>query len=312
MSHGQYCWESLPGSGCRLRRTGAPSGGSGAKRGRAGGSSKGGGGAGAASSPATRKPGISAWVTSPVLSPVLSPGASPALSPAPAPSGSSPAPSRSAGSAGPGGSAGGVGRVSSSASRTVNSGTCGRTTVSWPPLTSREVIDSCRPVGSPTNSASTARNASAAMVPQPGWGLSTSSQRASRSRGMPARTWRGRSTRPWSVGAGGTAELEGPAQRPVRAAYSRPARSATSSAARPVGRPCSAASTHQPMTRTAPEVSMRTFSGLSRPCGTSAACARAQAAATSPTTQAARRGLSSPPAASMMSSEVPDPHSLTT
>ena len=86
---------------------------------------------------------------------------------------------------------------------------------------------SARPAGSPTNS----RNASA-MPPavvrstlprawEPGaaaYGLRTASQRASSTRGTPARTWRGRSTRPWVCGAVRTAEGATPGQVPVSAA----------------------------------------------------------------------------------------------
>ena len=142
--------------------------------------------------------------------------------------------------------------------------------------------------------------------------LMTWSQRASRARGMPARTRRGRSTAPWSVGAAGSCEEETPAHLPVRAAYSRAAASTRSADRRPGGRPWRAASTPKPMIRTCPWWSTRTFSGTSRPCASPAACARARLSATSETIHAARRGWSGPSLASMTSSEVPWPHSLTT
>ncbi len=118
----------------------------------------------------------------------------------------------------------------------------------------------------------------------------TWSQRASSARGMPARTRRGRSTAPWSVGAAGSCEEETPAHLPVRAAYSRAAASTRSADRRPGGRPWRAASTPKPMIRTCPWWSTRTFSGTSRPCASPAAWARARLSATSETIHAARRG----------------------
>ena len=76
--------------------------------------------------------------------------------------------------------------------------------------------------------------------------------------------------------------------------------------------PCSAASTQKPMIRTDPALSSSTFSGESSPWATPCACAAAIESATSLTIHAPRRGDSGPLLASMMSSEVPDPHSLTT
>jgi len=82
-----------------------------------------------------------------------------------------------------------------------------------------------RPVGSPTKSASASAMPRAvvtsyvdrACVPPLG-AFRTSSHRSSRTRGIPARTLRGRSAWPPSWCAGGTADRETPAHRPVRAA----------------------------------------------------------------------------------------------
>ena len=125
-------------------------------------------------------------------------------------------------------------------------------------------------------------------------GLSSSSHRSSRPRGTPARTWRGRSTRPCVSGARGTPDGETPAQRPVSVACSSPARSTTSWCGSPGGMPCSAASTQKPMIRTDPALSSSTFSGDSRPWATPCACAAAIESATSLTSQAPRRGDSGP------------------
>ncbi len=81
---------------------------------------------------------------------------------------------------------------------------------------------------------------------------------------------------------------------------------------RPGGSPCRAASTQKPMIRTSPDLSISTFSGASRPWATPAACAWAIESATSETSQAERRGPSGPEPATRMSSEIPEPHSLTT
>ena len=56
-------------------------------------------------------------------------------------------------------------------------------------------------------------------------GLSTASQSVSSTRGTPARTCRGRSTRPCACGAGLTTDGAAPGQRAVRAAYRSPASS---------------------------------------------------------------------------------------
>ena len=174
------------------------------------------------------------------------------------------------------------------------------------------------PVGSPTNSRRYSPMPRAVVRSWPSrdpwsaYGLTTWSQSASSGRGMSARTCRGRSTRPCSCGAAGTPELEAPGQRPVSAAYSSPPRSATSVDTRPGARPCRAASTPKPMTRMDPVRSMRTFSGTSRPWATPASWPAATEVATSETSQAARRGARGPSVASMMSSELPAPHSLTT
>ena len=208
------------------------------------------------------------------------------------------------------------GAQSSGCGRARISGTAGSTTVSFfsglP-----AAIAGPSPVGSPTKSArklwmprALARSrASPSFWPR---GLSSSSHRSSRPLGTPARTCRGRSTRPCFSGARGTPDGETPAQRPVRVACSRPARSTTSRCGSPGGRPCSAASTQKPMIRTEPLLSSSTFSGESRPWATPCACAAAIESATSLTIHAPRRGESGPLLASMMSSEVPDPHSLTT
>ena len=66
------------------------------------------------------------------------------------------------------------------------------------------------------------------------------------------------------------------------------------------------------MTRIDPVRSTSTFSGTSRPCATPASWPTATEAATSETSHAARRGATGPSVASMMSSELPAPHSLTT
>ena len=143
-------------------------------------------------------------------------------------------------------------------------------------------------------------------------GLSTASHSVSSTRGTPARTCRGRSTRPCACGAGLTTDGAAPGQRAVRAAYRSPASPVTSSGTRPDGSPWRAASTAKPITRTDPVRSMRTFSGTRRPCETPAACATSSVPATSPISQAARRGDSGPSSASRMSSETPVAHSLTT
>ncbi len=140
---------------------------------------------------------------------------------------------------------------------------------------------------------------------------STASHRPSSGRGMPARTCRGRSTRSCSVGAGATRDADPPGHRPVSAQYSSAPRSATSRSGR-ASTPCRAASTQQPITRTDPAPSTRTFSGTSRPCATPRSWATAIASATSETIQAARRAPSGPSLASITSSELPEPHSLTT
>ena len=80
---------------------------------------------------------------------------------------------------------------------------------------------SCIPVGSPTNSARWAAMPRAVLRsdgdrPAP-WRCSTSSQSESSGRGTPARTRRGRSTRPWCVGAGATADPRRPAHFAVSA-----------------------------------------------------------------------------------------------
>ena len=129
---------------------------------------------------------------------------------------------------------------------------------------------------------------------------------------MPARTRRGRSTAPCSVGASGRRQDETPAHLPVRAAYSRAATSTRSAERRPGGRPCRAASTPKPMMRTCPWWSSSTFSGTIRPWARPASCACARLSATSETIQAARRGCSGPSLARTASSDVPCPHSLTT
>ena len=147
--------------------------------------------------------------------------------------------------------------------------------------------------------------------PPLGW-FRTSSQRSSSTRGMPARTLRGRSARPPSWWAGGTADRDTPAHFPVSAAYSSAPRSTTSEDVRPGGRPHSAASTASPMIRTDPWWSTRTFSGASLPWATPTSCAAAATPAVSETSQAARRGPRGPSRASRMSSDVPAPHSLTT
>jgi hypothetical protein len=98
-----------------------------------------------------------------------------------------------------------------------------------------------------------------------------------------------------------------------------PARSMTSASRGPIGPyagctgagPSKAAVTTNPMTLTEPASVTSTDSGLSRPWCRPCACAAAIASATSRVSQAARVGgrvLRS----SMMSSETPSPHSLTT
>ena len=144
------------------------------------------------------------------------------------------------------------------------------------------------------------------------WRCSTSSQSESSGPGTPARTRRGRSTRPWCVGAGATADSDAPAHFVVSEQYRSPARSVTSICCRSGGSPCSAASTQNPMIRTSPALSMSTFSGVSRPWATPASWARAIESATSDTSQADRRGPSGPVPATRMSREMPEPHSLTT
>ena len=81
---------------------------------------------------------------------------------------------------------------------------------------------------------------------------------------------------------------------------------------RPVGRPSRAASTASPMIRTDPVWSIMTFSGTSRPWATPASWAAAIDSATSETIHAARRPPTGPSWATMMSIDLPEPHSLTT
>ena len=148
---------------------------------------------------------------------------------------------------------------------------------------------------------------------------STRSQIASRVRGTPARTCRGRSGRRPSRGARGTAERATPGHLPVSAAYRMPARlitSASRSSSSPYsgsgGRgPSRVASTTYPISLTAPAWVTSTASGLSRPWATPWAWPAAIASATSRASQAARAG-GRVPCWSIRSRETPSPHSLTT
>ncbi len=107
----------------------------------------------------------------------------------------------------------------------VGPGTAGRLMVSSPRSTRRVASSSGMPTGSPTNSTSWSASAWAVAGQRGSWprwaavaGLRTLSHSWSSIRGMPARTWRGRSRRPCSCGAGTTTDPEMPAHRPVRAA----------------------------------------------------------------------------------------------
>ena len=65
----------------------------------------------------------------------------------------------------------------------------------------------------PTNSRSSSQTSRAVARLAVGARLITWSHSVSSGRGMPARTWRGRSTCPWSSGAAGTSDREMPGQR---------------------------------------------------------------------------------------------------
>ena len=121
----------------------------------------------------------------------------------------------------------------------------------------------------------------------PPW-LSTWSHRASRVRGIAGPHL----ARPQHVavlrrGAAATATADArPPRRSARRTAARRGRPRRSRCGRR-GRPCRAASTAKPISRTAPSWSIRTFSGTSRPWATPASWARASVSATSATIQAA-------------------------
>ena len=296
-SQGQYSPAGVAAPGRGLR-AGAPSSGSGANSGRSGGSSNGGGGGGRSGRAASQE--TSSVSSSKIGSPACV-GCSTGGAGGPGASTGS-----SAGSAGWRGFAAGPGPGGTSGSSLVS---CPGSPLRRPAATSAAAI----PVESPTNSRSSSQRPRAvARSPAAGEVDDLVAQRVERSRDAgpdlagpqhPAAVLR----RDGYGGARDAGPLSGEQEVEQRGQVGDVGRTSG-----PGGRPSRAASTENPITRTEPLWSISTFSGTSRPCATPPSWAVAIAAATSETIHAARRGPTGPSLATRMSSEVPEPHSLTT